>query len=80
MEQTMKRYAFAIGILALGFAAATPARADYAVVKFENGSCQIWWDAGAVPWGTNWAKVALASDWSGTMSALSAAIQNGVCR
>ena len=41
----MKRFAFAVGLLALGFAAATPARADYAVVRFETGYCQIWWDA-----------------------------------
>src|ERR1700684_2500979 len=33
-EPTMKRFAFAIGLLALGLAAATPARADYAVVRF----------------------------------------------
>ena len=33
----MKRLAFAISVLALGFAASTPARADYALVKFEFG-------------------------------------------
>ena len=45
-ELTMKRLAFAVGVLALGFAAATPARADFAVVKFELGFCRIWWDTG----------------------------------
>ena len=48
----MKRFAFAVGLLALGSAAATPARADYAVVRFETGYCQIWWDAGDVPVGS----------------------------
>jgi hypothetical protein len=75
----MKRVAFAVGILALGFTATTPARADYAVVKFADGFCQIWWDAGAVPFGTNWAKVAVASDWPGAMAALYAAIQSRTC-
>ena len=31
----MKRLAFAVGVFALGFTASTPARADFAVVKFE---------------------------------------------
>ena len=38
----MKRLAFAIGILALGFTAATPALADFAVVKFKSGYCRVW--------------------------------------
>ncbi len=33
----MKRLAFAVGVLALSFAASVPARADFAVVKFELG-------------------------------------------
>ena len=32
----MKRLAFAMGVLALGFAATVPARADFAVVKFKD--------------------------------------------
>ena len=47
----MKRLAFAVGVLALGFAASTPARADFAVVKFELGFCRIWWDSGRYPVG-----------------------------
>jgi hypothetical protein len=35
----MKRVAFVVGVLALGFAASTPARADFAVVKFDAGYC-----------------------------------------
>jgi len=43
----MKRFVFVLGLLALGIAAATPARADYAVVRFDTGYCQIWWDGSA---------------------------------
>jgi hypothetical protein len=41
-EPIMKRSVFAIGLLALGIAAATPAHADYVVVRFDTGYCQIW--------------------------------------
>jgi hypothetical protein len=45
----MKRLAFAIGLLALGFVAVTTAaQADYAVVKFGSGFCRVWDDT---PWG-----------------------------
>jgi len=50
----MKRLVFAMGVLALGCAAATPASADFAVVKFkDNGNCRAWWDHAAKPWGTS---------------------------
>ena len=49
----MKRLAFAIGVLALGFAATAPAHADFAIVKFNSGYCRIWGDtAMALPDGT----------------------------
>jgi hypothetical protein len=48
----MKKLAFAIGVLALGFAASTAARADFAVVKFKDtGACRAWYDHAAKPWG-----------------------------
>jgi hypothetical protein len=78
-ELTMKRFAFAVGLMALGVAAATPARADYAVVRFETGYCQIWWDGGATPWGVNWTKVAITPDWASAYSALHAAIAARTC-
>ena len=37
----MKRLMFAVGVLALGLAAA-PAHADYAIVKFNSGYCRIY--------------------------------------
>jgi hypothetical protein len=78
-ELTMTRFAFAIGLLALGLAAATPARADYAVVRFETGYCQIWWDGSATPWGVNWTKIAMTPDWASAYSALYAAIAARTC-
>ena len=78
-ELTMKRFAFAVGLLALGVAAAAPARADYAVVRFETGYCQIWWDGSATPWGVNWTKVAITPDWASAYSALYAAIAARTC-
>jgi hypothetical protein len=40
----MKRLALAVGLLAFGFTAASPARADFAVVEFNSGYCRIWTD------------------------------------
>jgi len=47
----MKRFVFAVGVLAIGFAASTPARADFTVVKFESGFCRIWWNTALIRWG-----------------------------
>lgn len=46
----MKRLVFAIGVLALGFAASTPARADFAVARFGDGWCRVWVDTSTTPW------------------------------
>jgi hypothetical protein len=78
-EPTMKHFAFAVGLTALGVAAAAPARADYAVVRFDTGYCQIWWDGGATPWGVNWTKVAMTPDWASANAALYAAIAARTC-
>ncbi len=76
----MKRFAFAVGVLALGFAAATPARADFAVVKFELGYCRIWWDSGTKPWGAGWSKIAVAPTFEGAWAAQTAAVKKGKCK
>ena len=56
----MKRFAFAMSVLAVGFVAATAARADYAVYKFrDNGACRAWYDHATKPTGAYqvlWAK------------------------
>ena len=48
----MKKLAFVIGALALGFAASTAARADFAVIKFKDtGACRAWHSDASKPWG-----------------------------
>ena len=50
----MKRVAFVIGVLALGFAAAAPANAKYAVVQFKSGFCRVWTDTAYKPADGTW--------------------------
>ena len=76
----MKRLAFAVGVLALSFAASVPARADFAVVKFELGYCRIWWEASAKPWGAGWTVVASAPTFEGAWAAQDAAVKKGKCK
>lgn len=76
----MKRMAFVFGVLALGFTAAAPARADYAVVQWGDGFCHIWWDASGTPWGTGWTKIAITPDWESAVRAKEAAESAGRCR
>ena len=75
----MKRLAFAFGVLAPGFTASAPARADYSVVKFESGYCQIWWDSGVTPWGVGWTKIVVGlPDFPAAWAALNAALTQRV--
>jgi hypothetical protein len=76
----MKRMAFAVGVLALAFAAATPARADFAVVKFEWGYCRIWWATSATPWGSGYTIVAKAPDFASAWAAQDDAVKKGKCK
>jgi hypothetical protein len=75
----MKRLVFAVGVLALGFAASTPARADFAVVKFEFGFCRIWWNSGMKPWGPGWTVVATAPDFASAWAAQTKAVAAKKC-
>jgi hypothetical protein len=50
----MKGLAFAVAALALGAAASTPVRADYAVVMFKDGHCRPWNNSQAMPAGAGW--------------------------
>lgn len=76
----MKQAIFALAILIIGLAA-SPARADFAVVRFEDGWCRIWWDSGGTPWGVGWTKIAFGMpDWLTASATLSTARAQGACR
>ena len=73
--------AFAAGVLALGLAVSTPARADFAVVRYADGHCQIWWDSADDPWGAGWSKIAIGlPDSTAAHIALDNAIAQQICR
>lgn len=77
----MYRLIFAAGALALGLTASTVARADFAIVRFPDGYCQIWWDSAANPWGAGWSKIAMGlPDSAAAHAVLSNAIAQNVCR
>jgi hypothetical protein len=79
-EIAMKRFVFAFAIMAVAFFTSA-ARADYALVRFEDGWCRIWWDSAGTPWGVGWTKVAVGMpDWLTASAALSSARAQGVCR
>jgi hypothetical protein len=50
----MKKLSLAFAALALLVAAAVPASADFAVVKFGDKSCRAWADDRAMPAGPGW--------------------------
>jgi hypothetical protein len=76
----MKRLIFAVGVLAIGFTV-SPARADFALVHFDDGWCRIWWDSAGTPWGVGWTKIAIGlPDWLTANAALSTARSQGACR
>jgi hypothetical protein len=80
-ERTMKRLILLAGILILGVAAGTPARADFAVVQLRDGWCKVWWDSGATPWGDGWTKIAVGlPDWLAASAVLDNARSQGSCR
>jgi hypothetical protein len=76
-----KRLALSTGALLLALAAASPARADFAVVRFGDGYCRIWWDSAAPPWGVSWSKIALGLPNADVARAvLYNAIAQSICR
>jgi hypothetical protein len=77
----MKRFALAVGLLTAAFVASSPARADFAVVHFDDGYCKIWWDSADNPWGAGWTKIAIGlPDHGAAEVALDNAIGQRICR
>jgi len=74
------KVSFVISVLALALAASTPARADFAVVHFGDGHCQVWRDSTANPWGDDWKKLAVGlPDWLAATAALDSARSQNLC-
>jgi len=45
----MKRFVLAVGVLAMAYGMSSPARADFAVVRFHDGYCRVWVDTAQKP-------------------------------
>lgn len=72
--------ALAVPLLALAFAAATPARADYALIQFSSGECEVWSDSSDNPWGSGWTKLAFGlPNWDAGQAAYHTARAQGIC-
>jgi hypothetical protein len=77
----MKRFAFAVAVLALAAVGSTPARADFAIVQLQDGWCKIWWDSASTPWGVGWTKIVVGlPDWLAASAELDVARSQGICR
>jgi hypothetical protein len=77
----MKHIAFAISALALGLVATTPARADFAVIKFKDtGACRAWYDHAAKPWGNSQVLWVSTSSWAAAQSKRAYAMKHGWCK
>jgi hypothetical protein len=77
----MKRLAFAACLMAASLTMSSLARADYAIVQFSDGFCQVWWDSAGNPWGAGWAKLSIGiPDYDVARATLEGAIMQGTCR
>ena len=76
----MKQIAFAIAVSAFGLAASSPARADYTLIQFASGHCEVWHDSSDNPAGAGWRKLVYGlPSWSAAMDTLDAARAHNVC-
>jgi hypothetical protein len=72
--------ALAVPTLALAFAVTAPAQADYALIQFASGECEVWSDSADNPWGAGWRKLAIGlPNWDAGQAAYHAARADGVC-
>jgi len=76
----MKRLALAASVLVLTLAAA-PAQADYALVRFGDGFCRIWWNSAGNPWGVGWTKLVIGlPNYLAAQAVFDGALARGICR
>jgi hypothetical protein len=80
----MKRLSLVLGAMALALTAASPAQADYSIVRWTYGDCKIWADppgTGTVPIGSGWAIVAANLPYfEAAKAVLEDLYRQGVCR
>lgn len=77
----LKPLVFAISAVAFALAASVPARADFALIQFNNSRCEVWSDSTANPWGAGWTKLLVGiPDWDAAEAAYHSAKSQGVCR
>ena len=77
----LKPLAFAVSAVALALAASVPARADFALVQFNNSRCEVWSNSADNPWGAGWTKLLVGiPDWDSAEAAYHSARAQGVCR
>jgi hypothetical protein len=67
--------------MALGLLAATPAKADFSVIRWTSGWCQIWDNSVPTqPWPSDYTVVAAKlPNWSAAWAALHGAIASRKC-
>jgi hypothetical protein len=71
----MRRLALSIALLALSFTAASPARADFALIRWADGRCSI---VPAIFW-YGWPAIAVTPDWWSAQVERDWAIMHGIC-
>jgi len=77
----MKHIVFAIGAIALGFAAVKPASADFAVIKFKDtGACRAWYSNAVKPWGTTQVLWVRTASWDEAQGKGTYAIKHHWCK
>jgi hypothetical protein len=80
---SLRPLSLALGLLAITLGAATPARADYSIVRWTWGDCKIWQDNGppTTPWGDGWAILAdTIATYDEAKVLLEDLYRQGVCR
>ena len=77
----MKSLVFAMGAIALGLVATTPARADFAVIKFKDtGACRAWYNNAVQPWGTSQVLWVKTPSWDAAQTKGAYAIKHHWCK
>jgi hypothetical protein len=79
----MKRPSLALAALVIALSAASPAWADFAVIRWSSGDCKIWDNSGlwATPLGVGWTLLANElPTYDIARAALEDMYRQGVCR